>query len=148
MAISAQLQVANACLPSGTPANFVLTLTNTGSAAVNVQTLQVTATSNVLQNPNISYLNKQIPANGSLSFPFSGAFYTVFSSQEMNYQVIVTAFTDDGSVTASNPVLVSVSTTAEASSGTLPGAFPLMPVLGQLRFESNLLSAMTIALGF
>jgi len=122
MAISATLAVDTTTPTSGFKANFVLTVSNSGGAAVNIQEITpfVDANADALAKvpTDLEALKvlaitgkSQIPAGGSLTYSWPAVYFTA-PKLTPAYPAGVTVRTDDGSVTTSNVLSLTVSTPA------------------------------------
>ncbi len=152
MAILVSLQAAETEVVSGQPASFILTIRNTGTAAVNLRNVSFfpasAGSSALLSQPYFApAATTQILASGSLRVPLSGTFYALpqpSTSQTQQTPVGVTAVvtTREGTTdtnTAAPTVTMQVVPVAQPPN-------PL-PVVGQWDFSSNNNSALALIPG-
>lgn len=148
MAISATISVDKSWVTCGQKVRCLLTISNTGGADVKVTAVSRAQLSSSASNteslptpPNVT-----VPAGGNLVLPWLEVLACDIkpASQEFQFGIGATVYTDDGSVAVAPPATV-IAVPARSGQSPVPGLYPNPPVVGQLRLESNLNSGLLAA---
>ncbi len=173
MAITATLSVDRDSITAGLSCRFTLVVANTGTSPVNIldiATTDLSSNSTIMAedgsrtalamgqtgfapSSSVASQTKQVPASGSVTLGWASTYFSGpqgprNASQPSSFSTGVIVRTDDGSVTASNPLTIACSPAFDFNTGVQSGAYPQLPVVGQGRFDLNITGSPMVAVLF